>query len=315
MPSTNGHKKKRAILYTRVSGDEQAKKGYSLPDQNDALREWAKREGYEVLEEIEDGGYSGAYLERPGLDRVRDLVAAGGVSVVAVLFRDRLARGVYAQLLKAEFAEHGTGFVALNAQLDDSPEGELQGGILDQFVAYERAKIAERSRRGKMRKAREGKIVAGHTPNYGFGYNDKRDNYVVNEETMARVRRAFHMIGVEGLPLYSAKRAFEREGIPAPNGGKHWAKKSIRDMILDDVYRPHTYEEVKTQVSPDVAAPLDPEKRYGIWWFNRRRTTRKQVAEPNGDGGRDYKKRQKVAEKPREEWIAVPVPDSGVPRE
>lgn len=70
------------------------------------------------------------------------------MSVVAALFRDRLARGVYAQLLAAEFAECGTRLIALNAQLDDSFEGELQGGILDQFAAYERAKIAERPRRG-----------------------------------------------------------------------------------------------------------------------------------------------------------------------
>ena len=100
MPNVNGHGPKTAVLYARVSGEEQAKKGYSLPDQRQALREWAKDEGYEVLEEIADEGWSGAYLERPGLDRVRDLVEAGGVSIVAALFRDRIARGVYVQILK-----------------------------------------------------------------------------------------------------------------------------------------------------------------------------------------------------------------------
>src|SRR5215213_10408618 len=99
MSSSNGHGPKRAILYTRVSGDEQAKKGYSLLDQSDALRKWAEREGYVVLEEVADEGWSGAYLERPGLDRVRALVEAGGVGVVAALFRDRIARGVYVQIL------------------------------------------------------------------------------------------------------------------------------------------------------------------------------------------------------------------------
>ncbi len=178
MPNTNYHGSKQAILYTRVSDNEQAKKGYSLADQTDALRKWAVAEGYEVLEEIADEGWSGAYLERPGLDRVCDLVQEGSISVVAVLFRDRLARGVYAQLLKEEFAKHGARLVALNAQLDESPEGDLQGGILDQFAAYERAKIAERTRRGKLRKAREGKIVGGGpTPSFGFKYNASRDNY------------------------------------------------------------------------------------------------------------------------------------------
>src|SRR4028119_2240158 len=92
MPSTNGCGQKRAILYTRVSGDEQKKRGYSLLDQRDALRAWASENGYEVVEEIEDAGYSGAYLERPGLDRVRALVRSGAADAVAVRCRDRIAR-------------------------------------------------------------------------------------------------------------------------------------------------------------------------------------------------------------------------------
>ena len=80
MPSTNGHGPRRAILYARVSTDEQARSGYSLAQQIEALREYAAREGYEVLEEVQDPGQSGASLERPGMDRVRDLVAAGGVA-------------------------------------------------------------------------------------------------------------------------------------------------------------------------------------------------------------------------------------------
>src|SRR3712207_6746302 len=104
MSSTNGHK--RAILYARVSTDEQARSGYSLAQQLEALREYAAREGYEVLEEVQDPGQSGASLERPGMDRVRDLVAASGVSVVFAQDRDRFAREpAYLYLLREEFAE------------------------------------------------------------------------------------------------------------------------------------------------------------------------------------------------------------------
>ena len=92
MPSTNGHGPKRAILYARVSTDEQARSGYSLAQQLEALREYANREGYEVFEEVSDPGQSGASLERPGMDHIRDLVAAGGVSVVLAQDRDRFAR-------------------------------------------------------------------------------------------------------------------------------------------------------------------------------------------------------------------------------
>jgi site-specific DNA recombinase len=239
MPSTNGHGPKRAILYARVSTDEQARSGYSLAQQLEALREYAAREGYEVLEEVADPGQSGASLERPGMDRVRDLVAAGGVSVVLAQDRDRFAREpAYHYLLRQEFEEHGTKIRALNDRGGDSPEGELTDGILDQLAKYERAKTAERIRRGKLRKAREGKIIAIHTPNYGFKYNAARDNYEVDEERMAIVRRAVRMIGAEGRTLYAVKRTLEREGIPTPNGCKFWAPKVLRLYVMDDVYRP-----------------------------------------------------------------------------
>jgi site-specific DNA recombinase len=115
MPSTNGHGPKRAILYARVSTDEQARSGYSLAQQLEALREYANREGYEILEEVADPGQSGASLERPGMDRVRDLIAGGGVSVVLAQDRDRFAREpAYHYLLKREFEEYGTKIQALN---------------------------------------------------------------------------------------------------------------------------------------------------------------------------------------------------------
>src|SRR5919112_1004533 len=109
MPSTNGHGPKRAILYARVSTDEQARSGYSLAQQIEALRKYAIHERYEILDEVTDPGQSGASLERPGMDRVRDLVTAGDVSVVLAQDRDRLAREpAYHYLLKKEFEEYGT---------------------------------------------------------------------------------------------------------------------------------------------------------------------------------------------------------------
>ena len=147
MPSTNGHGPKRAVLYARVSTEEQARSGYSLAQQLEALREHAAREGYEIFEEVSDPGQSGASLERPGMDRVRDLVAANGVSVVLAQDRDRFAREpAYHYLLRREFEEHRTRIRALSDRGDEPPEGELADGILDQLAKFERAKTAERTR-------------------------------------------------------------------------------------------------------------------------------------------------------------------------
>ena len=240
---------------------------------------------------------------------MRDLVVGADVDIVAVLFRDRLARGLYAGLLKVEFAEYGTKLVALNAQTDDSPEGELHEGILDQFSAYERNKTAERTRRGK--------VIAIYTPNYGFKYNETRDGYEVDEERMEIVRRIVRMIGDEGRTLYAVKRSLEREGVPTLSGGKFWTPKVLKLYVLDDTYRPHSHEELRAmvetgQMTPEVFGRLDPEKRYGIWWFNRRRTRRTQVSEAGANGERSYKKGSRFVYRPKEEWVAVPIPDSGI---
>jgi hypothetical protein len=124
-------------------------------------------------------------------------------------------------------------------------------------------------------------------------------------------------VGVEGFGIRGVKRAFEREGLPSPEGKRFWGQFFSREAIKDDIYKAHTYSEIevlvaKGQMSAEVAARLDPAKRYGIWWFNRRRTKRYQVV-VNGADGKHYKKRAKITERPEAEWIAVP--ESGIPRE
>jgi site-specific DNA recombinase len=249
------------------------------------------------------------------MDRVRDLVAAGGVSMVLAQDRDRFVREpAYHYLLRREFEEHGTKIRAMNDRGDESPEGELTDGILDQLAKFERAKITQRTRRGKLRRAREGKVVPTRTPDYGFRYNLARDNYLVHEEEMRIVRRVFRMVGAEGRPMNAVKKAFDREGVPTPGGARFWHQTYLRRMIRDDVYRPHTFEEAAEMVAPEVSMRLDRDRCYGIWWFNRRRRVEKQVVEM-GESGRRYRRRSKNTMKPPEEWIAVPVPDPGVPRE
>jgi site-specific DNA recombinase len=312
--TTNGHGPKRAILYARVSTDEQARSGYSLAQQLEALREYAAREGYEVLEEVADPGQSGASLERPGMDRVRDLVAASAASVVLAQDRDRFSREpAYTYLLRREFAEYSCQLRSLNDHGDGSPEGEFTDGILDQLAKYERAKIAERSRRGMLRKAREGKIIVPGVPNYGFRANDTRDGYVVDETRMQLVRRFFRMVGYEAYSVNRVVSTLANEGIPSPTGKRGWSRTLIRNIINDDVYKPHSFDEIEKLLAPEVAARLDPSKKYGIWWYNRRRLVQRQVAR-DGANGRIYRKTSKLSHRPPEEWIAVPVPDASIPR-
>ncbi len=285
-----------------------------MAQQIEALREYAAREGYEVLEKVLDPRQSGASLERPGMDQVRDLVASGGVSVVLAQDRDRFAREpAYHYLLRRKFEEHGTKLRSLNDRGDDSPEGELTDGILDQLAKFERAKMAERSRRGKRRMASEGKIVAGPRPVYGFRYTEDRKGYEVDEVKMRVARRIFEEVAA-GRTIRSIKRGLDADAIPTPGGGRFWRMAYIKQLIAHDAYRPHTYEEVEGLVSSDVAARLDPNESYGIWWFGRKRHHQGQRSEYSPDGRR-YHKTKKSVWQDRDKWVAVPVPDSGIPRE
>ena len=127
MSRTHGHDPKRAILYSRVSTDEQARSGYSLAQQLEALRDHADREGYEILEEVSDPGQCGASLEWPGMNWVRGLVATGGSAVVPARDRDRCAREPVYHCLQREFEEHATKIRALNDRGDERPGGGTHG--------------------------------------------------------------------------------------------------------------------------------------------------------------------------------------------
>jgi hypothetical protein len=124
----------------------------------------------------------------------------------------------------------------------------------------------------------------------------------VDEEDMPVVSRIFRLVA-EGMSLYAVKKCLEREGVAAPKGGKYWSRSYLRRVINEDSYKPHAFEEVEALVSPEVAFGLGRSRNYGIWWFNRYRAQAR----------RNHSR--KFSRKPREEWVAVPVPDAGIPRQ
>ncbi len=167
-------------------------------------------------------------------------MATGGVSVVLAQDRDRFAREpAYHYLLRKEFEEHGTAIRALGDRGDGSPEGELADGILDQLAKYQRASIARATRRGKLRKAREGRILRGPKPPYGFRYNATQDGLVVYEPEMLVVEKVFRM-AVSGLKPGSIQTRLYAEGVPSPTGKDMWQRQVIRRMVDNDIYLPYT---------------------------------------------------------------------------
>src|SRR5215467_9789803 len=172
---------KTAAIYARVSSDKQ-KEEKTIASQTAALKEFARKEGYDVPREwiFEDEGFSGASLVRPGLERLRDLAAEGQLHVVLVYAPDRLSRKyAYQVLLIEEFARNGVETVFVKVPKSDTPEDKLLLQFQGMIAEYERAQILERSRRGKRHRAQQGQISVLSGAPYGYRYMRK------SEETAA----------------------------------------------------------------------------------------------------------------------------------
>ncbi len=97
---------------------------------------------------------------------------------------------------------------------------------------------------------------------------------MINEEQMIVVRRIFELVGPEGKTINAARLALTRQGVPTARGARSWSAQAIRDCILDDAYKAHDHQEVAELVSAEVLRSLKLERRYGVWWFDRRQWTK-----------------------------------------
>lgn len=161
-----------AAIYARVSSEQQREEK-TIASQTAALIEFAKAHSLEVPTDwvFEDEGYSGATLERPGLERVRDLAAEGQIQCVLAYSPDRLSRKyAYQILLMEELAKHGVETVFVNAPHGTSAEDQLLVQFQGMIAEYERAQILERSRRGKRHRARSGEVSVLSGAPYGYLY-------------------------------------------------------------------------------------------------------------------------------------------------
>jgi len=240
MQSKNGHK--RAVLYTRVSTDEQAEKGYSLPSQLNACRTYASEHGYIVpgkaYEIVDD--CSGAKLDRPGLDQVRGLIDRREVEAVIIYTSDRLSRNLaHSLLLREEWQRAGIELHYVSrGKSEDTPEGRMMENIEAVIAEYEREKIKERTRRGKLQKAMSGKWVGNGSPPYGYRRDDK-GNLAIDELEAEIVRRIFALyIGTDDkpIPLKTLAVRLTSEGVPSPKRGRGWYKSTIKTILDNPAY-------------------------------------------------------------------------------
>jgi DNA invertase Pin-like site-specific DNA recombinase len=295
----------RAVLYARVSTEKQAAQDKtSLLQQITALEKYATDRVYTVVARVA-GQEPNDTIDRdarPYLDKVWRMVEAGEVDVVLTQDSDRIVREPYLRgYLNLRFEEHGVKLRALDDAEDDSEYADIINFLKGTQAKAERTKFAERSQRNKEFNASDGKFVL--SPPYGF----RKEGYAlrVDAEQMAHVREIFRVVAETGN-MGEAKTVLEGAGVSAPRGGQYWHLSTIRGIIQNDVYSPHTPAELGALVAAghlraDVAARFDGP--VGIQWFNVNRIEKK--------GGKRIDRGRKDAT----EHIAIPVPNAGVPIE
>jgi site-specific DNA recombinase len=265
-------------LYARVSSDRQREEG-TIASQLQELRQFAEGEGL-FLDERHvylDEGKSGYYLDRPGLDALRDAARDGLVDLVLMHDPDRLSRKyAYQVLLLEEFKRWHVDIRFLKQPPAESDEQRLLVQIQGVIAEYERARIMERTRRGRLYWARQGHPVCARVP-YGHRYvqrdKNQRPSVEVDAEAAEVVRQIFGWYVTDRLSGQQiAQQLTNREIVPPRGGRSYWDPSTVRFILTNEAY-------------------------LGFWYLNRFRM------EPRAE-----QRRPRVGRRPREEWIAVAIP-------
>lgn len=230
-------------IYARVSTSQQAEHGYSLQTQVEACKKKAVELGATSIKEYIDDGYSGAYLERPALDNLRDALSAKLHDYVIIYDIDRLSRDTMHLLLLTEEIEKNATLVYVNSEYNKTPEGQLFFEIRGSFAKYERVKIQDRFQRGKRGKLRKGLPISDHQV-YGYDWQEDephKGNYVINEHEAEIVRQIFDRY-INSLGGYREIIDWlEERGIPSPKGLPRWSDYGFQKLLHRQMYTGEYY--------------------------------------------------------------------------
>jgi site-specific DNA recombinase len=266
-----------AAIYARVSSDQQAA-AHTIASQVAALRERVTLDGLVLPEAMQflDEGYSGATLVRPALERLRDVIAAGAIDRLYVHSPDRLARKyAYQVLLVDEFQRMGVEVVFLNRELGRSPEDDLLLQVQGMMAEYERAKIVERHRRGKLHAARAGLVNVLSGAPYGYRYVDKHTGggqarYEIIPDEARVVRQVFDWVGRERLSIGEVCRRLTQAGEVTRTGKTVWDRSVVWGILHNPAYRGAAafgktrYEPLRPRLRAQRNRPLQPRRAVSV---------------------------------------------------
>ena len=233
----------QVAIYARVSTLNQQQEG-TIASQVQLLKQHIQRQNWSLLPEHEflDEGVSGARLDRPALDRLRDCAQRGEFDAVVVLSPDRLARNYAHQwFLVEEFEKLNTQLIFLQNPFGDTPQGKLLTQMQGMIAEYERAQIAERMRRGRLDKARRGEFIPWAYACYGYRYHPKRHGcppqVVIEPDEAAVVRSIYRAAVEEQLSCRQITKRLNESKTPTPSGKNQvWQSATVRNILVNRTY-------------------------------------------------------------------------------
>ena len=281
---------KTFAIYSRVSSDRQ-KENHTIASQVTALIQYAESNGYVVPPEwqFQDEGYSGATLLRPGLETLRDLAAGGQLDGVLIYSPDRLSRKyAYQVLLVEELSRCGVEVIFLKAPSAETPEDQLLVQFQGMIAEYERAQIAERSRRGKRHRAQQGSVNVLSGAPYGYRYakrSEHADAYYKVVESEARiVQMVFDIYTKQNMSINAIARMLNEQEIPTRTGVTRWERSTVWGMLRNPAYKGRAcFGKTEIRTRQRITRPL---------------------RQRNGFTNRNSANH----ERPRQEWIEIAVP-------
>ena len=277
-----------SALYARVSTGRQENE-QTIESQIAEVKKRIKDDGNTLLPNniFIDDGWSGEILARPALDSMRDTAKENGFEALYIYDRGRLSRTFYHQeVVIAELVDRDIKFISIHDVEATTPEEKVLQSMQGVFHEYERVKIVERMRRGKLYKAKQGVIING-TPLYGYKFiKDNTTGIVrceIDEDEAKAVRLVWKWFGIERLSINEIQKKLYDFGIkPRKRKSDFWTKGPISRLLKCDTYSS------------------------GKAYYNKSEV----VVAKNPIKDVKYKKIKKTSRKrrPREDWIAYDVP-------
>ena len=236
---------KTVAIYCRVSTDNQEREGTSLQTQLENCVNYCQGKGYEISYRFSEA-YSGLSLERPELDKLRELVRVGAIDVLVVYCLDRLTRDPgHGVIITQELEKHRVTLEAVTEDVDNTELGKLISYIRGYASKLEAEKIKERTSRGRKAKAKLGHITGGgFARTYGYDYVNKHDGNtgrrVINETEADIVRQMYQWLVNEGMSTTGITNRLNSTGVPTKRGG-YWAKQTVFAILSNKSYTGRTY--------------------------------------------------------------------------